>query len=532
LFGDVAAGDERRLIVSFRECLSPVILGASIGVAILLPCPCTHAQEKGAAPRPAIPKTWDEKSLHDMELPLAGLDKPVKHASLDYYSRVPVLTIQKGYPVYHPSKEPKAYMEGLQQKDRETVVFDPTQFRTEADWIKAGELVFHAPDTGRGPSVAHAHNPDWYKGLNVPVAAGGTLPSFRYVIRSKGQVTIEGANCARCHTYVLRDGPLKGTLLTGAQGNFPLMGRLAQDIRGRAKEKGEQAGLELARIAVTGPHMPWNPGPGKRHDALTLDEFLAMIEAIPPGMANRVGSGGFYPPKLPDLIGIKDRKYLDATGLVRHRSPGDLMRYAALIGGRMSGMERHMSYGDWALFGAPPDPKTKLRYTDEQLYALTQYIYSLKPPPNPNKMDDLAKRGQELFKRERCSRCHSGDAYGGSTLTPVDGFKVPDNHPAADDIYEKSVGTDPNLALNTRKGTGFYRVPSLRGVWYRGLFEHNGSIAALEDWFDPRRHQPNYVPTGWKGPPGTKTRAVKGHPFGLDLPAEDRRALIAFLRTL
>src|SRR5262249_5828452 len=152
---------------------------------------------------------------------------------------------------------------------------------------------------------------------------------------------------------------------------------------------------------------------------------------------------------------------------------------------RMSGMERHMSYGGWAPFGEKlPDPKSKVRYSEDQLNALAQYIYSLKPPPNPNKMDALAKRGQEIFKRERCARCHSGDAYGGGTLTPVDGFKIPENHPAADDIYDKSVGTDPTLALNTRKGTGFYRVPSLRGVWYRGLLEHNGSIASLEDWFD------------------------------------------------
>jgi hypothetical protein len=27
-----------------------------------------------------------------------------------------------------------------------------------------------------------------------------------------------------------------------------------------------------------------------------------------------------------------------------------------------------------------------------------------------------------------------------------------------------SVGTDPNLALNTRKGTGLYKVPSLKGA--------------------------------------------------------------------
>ena len=41
----------------------------------------------------------------------------------------------------------------------------------------------------------------------------------------------------------------------------------------------------------------------------------------------------------------------------------------------------------------------------------------------------------------------------------------------------------------------------------------------------------DYVPTGFK-PYGAKTLAVKGHPFGLALSEDDRKALIAFLKTL
>ena len=93
------------------------------------------------------------------------------------------------------------------------------------------------------------------------------------------------------------------------------------------------------------------------------------------------------------------------------------------------------------------------------------------------------------------------------------------------------LGTDPNLALKTRKGTGYYKVPSLKGLWYRGLIEHSGSIASLEEWFDRKRLRDDYVPSGWKAP-GQKSRAVPGHEFGLDLPAGDKAALIAFLRTL
>ena len=51
--------------------------------------------------------------------------------------------------------------------------------------------------------------------------------------------------------------------------------------------------------------------------------------------------------------------------------------------------------------------------------------------------------------------------------------------------------------MTTRRGTGYYKIPSLKGVWYRGPFEHNGSVATLEDWFDPARLRDDYVPTGF-----------------------------------
>ena len=77
----------------------------------------------------------------------------------------------------------------------------------------------------------------------------------------------------------------------------------------------------------------------------------------------------------------------------------------------------------------------------------------------------------------------------------------------------------------------YYKVPSLQGLWYRGPFEHNGSVATLEEWFDPKRLSAEYVPTGFKGY-GMQTRAVRRHEFGLNLSTGDKRALIAFLRTL
>ena len=51
------------------------------------------------------------------------------------------------------------------------------------------------------------------------------------------------------------------------------------------------------------------------------------------------------------------------------------------------------------------------------------------------------------------------------------------------DIVRTSVRTDPGLAMRTRKGTGFYKVPSLKGLWYRGHYLHDGSVASLEEMF-------------------------------------------------
>ncbi|HEX3251842.1 MAG TPA: hypothetical protein VHS05_20570, partial [Pyrinomonadaceae bacterium] len=54
-------------------------------------------------------------------------------------------------------------------------------------------------------------------------------------------------------------------------------------------------------------------------------------------------------------------------------------------------------------FRTLPDPSELLRNSDEQLYALALYIYSLKPPPNPNKFDRFAARGRKVFEREGCA---------------------------------------------------------------------------------------------------------------------------------
>jgi hypothetical protein len=176
--------------------------------------------------------------------------------------------------------------------------------------------------------------------------------------------------------------------------------------------------------------------------------------------------------------------------------------------------------------GKPSLPES--RYSDAQLYALALYLYALRPPANPHALDASAKRGEALFAREKCASCHTPPLYTNNQLIAADGFEPP---AGAAGVMAVRIGVDPRYTLETRKGTGYYKVPSLRGVWYRGPFGHNGSAATLEDWFDPARLDPRYVPTGFKGYDG-QTRSIPGHAFGLRLRASERKDLIAFLKTL
>jgi len=488
----------------------------------------TGGQDAGRAPSRAIPRTWDDDALRSMEVPLAQPDVSPVYAPSAYYYRMPVRPIYRSYPVYRPDREPAGYFEGLAREEPE-IVFDERTLTTEQAWIDAGRVVFAAPIEyeSSGQLYAGVRDRRWYERNQVPVTGDGILPFMRYVVRQKGKVELGVLACAHCHTRVMPDG----TTITGAQGNFPDDRSFAYEMRmdaGQARDPKEPL-ADVRRFVRRSYAAPWlAPDPNAAPERMTLEEIAAVFEAIVPGVCARQGSSPFFPPRIPDLIGVKDRRYLDASGLVRHRSIGDLMRYAALN----QGADALSLYGTFRPKGADlPAPETQSRYSDAQLYALSLFIYSLAPPPNPNAFDATAARGKEVFERTGCATCHTPPLYTNNRLTPAVGFTVPPAHLAADDVLRVAVGTDPRLTLQTRRGTGYYKVPSLKGVWYRGPFEHNGSVASLEDWFDSRRLRDDYAPTGFRGA-GVRTRAVKGHAFGLNLSPADRAALIAFLKTI
>ena len=465
--------------------------------------------------------------MADLEVPLAVASASPRHVSAEYYYRMPERPVYKSYPIYHPDREPPGYLQDLAKREPE-VAFDASVLETEEDWILAGELVFTAPIdfVFEGTLNAVVRSREWYHRLAIPLLKDGVFPFMRYVVRERGKVEVGLNSCAMCHTRVMPDG----TVIRGAPGNFPDDRSFAYETRLEAAQGNSEADVLrqmrsfLRRLYAA----PWlRPDPNATLESASLEDILLALEAIPPGVCARQGSSVFYPARIPDLIGVRERRYLDASGLVRHRRVGDLMRYAALN----QGADMLSTYDGFRPEGELPGPGKLDRYSDEQLYALALYIYSLEPPTNPNAVDAVAERGREIFNREGCALCHTPPLYTNNMLTPAPGFQVPAAHETRFDVMSLSVGSDPDLTLRSRRGTGYYKVPSLKGLWYRGPFGHNGSVATLEDWFDPERLKPDYQPTGFSGA-GGKARAVTGHEFGLDLEIEDRRALVAFLKTL
>lgn len=133
-----------------------------------------------------------------------------------------------------------------------------------------------------------------------------------------------------------------------------------------------------------------------------------------------------------------------------------------------------------------------LRPPREVAWALADYVWKLAdtlPPPPQGNSD-----GAAVFAAN-CASCH----------LPEKGFAGPP-------VPIAVAGTDPTLGLSRERGTGNYRVPSLRGVGQRGALLHDASVRSLDAFMDPARSG--------------------GHDFGLQLDEASRAALVDYLRSL
>jgi hypothetical protein len=477
------------------------------------------------------PRIWDDSELEDWATPIAALSlRPAHFSSSQYYS-VPGDNFRT-YPVYHPDSEPPGYWDGLQKQKPQPLV-DVTTIRTRGDWIAAGERAFRELDhfwsrTSDPALIARARDPQSFDGILKQ--RDGTAVRPRWVVTPQG-VMLSSPACTGCHVGVRADGTVAFAGPGGPRppSTPPLLPRGTGVVASNAPLALQSffVGDGMPMIAWRMYTVPWAPDERievRRNQS--AQEAQVGLQGNDAGITNRPHGSPFYATKITDLQVLRYSRYVDATATHRLRGPEDVGRYAAFVTGADP-----MDFGPHRIL-SDEQRRVRFRYADEVLYAIGMYLMSLEPPKNPDRAaPDVLRRGEQIFHREACVTCHVPPDYTSGKLTLAQGWEPPANHPNRDDILRVSVGTDPGLALKTRKGTGLYKVPTLRGVWYRPRLLHDGSVTTLEEMFDPARLAAEYEPKGWN-PPGVTKRAVPGHTFGLSLTAAEKRDLLAFLRSL
>ena len=225
--------------------------------------------------------------------------------------------------------------------------------------------------------------------------------------------------------------------------------------------------------------------------SVPVDPDLARrMKSWGPGRADVTEDDDEDPVAIPDLWGLRHQTALTQAGTIKHSGP-------TVLAIRQETQLLHSNH-------------QKVRPPRELAYALALFLYSLEPAPSaPLSRADamLVPHGKELFA-ESCKGCHSNAALGGPPM------------PA------EKIGTDRALAFGGARGTGKYRPPALLRVSAAAPYFHQGAVPTLEDVLSPARLEPSYA----KSPLGKG--AVRGHLYGTDLPAADRAALVAYLRSL
>lgn len=480
-----------------------------------------------------IPKVWDIEKLRSMHLPYPDTTMVMEPVSEEYYYALPERVAYKTYPFYMPGREPKGYYEWLRKQQPE-VIWNAADMKTDEDWIKAGEIMYDLPQASTlqvMDSAFMAALPElekhWQK--YIQITKDGVIPFLSIMVREKGKIELGNFSCGMCHTKMMPDG----SLLKGGQGNFQFSTYFASLIRMERDFKKAPDSVMKKRITFFNRLIfdaPWIKHESQdRLKTIRVEDWLNAFETTA-GTIHRQSSGLGYPSSVPDLFNLKERKYFDRTGQLLQRDMGDLMRYATLN----QNIDRLNDFKGFTAFEKAADPKKSnlSRFSDAQLFALAKYIYSLKEPKNPTVYPKpLLAKGELLFKEQGCVTCHTPPLYSNNMLTPAIGFEPPEDPLHKYSVFDISVETDPGLTLYTRRGTGYYKVPSLRGAWNRTAFLHNGNLAKLEDMFDPKRMKADYIPTGYK-PAWLPHMAVSGHPFGMTLNEKDKQALVAFIKSL
>jgi hypothetical protein len=186
------------------------------------------------------------------------------------------------------------------------------------------------------------------------------------------------------------------------------------------------------------------------------------------------------------------------------------------------------------------------------------YIGSLEAPSYPLPIDQgLAAAGAPVYKAS-CAECHEPGGRRFSTVVPLEEIGT-DRHrldmwtAAAAKAYN-AYGNDYSWKFSKFRKTNGYTAVPLDGIWLTAPYLHNGSVPTLVDLLQPVEQRPKQF---WRGLDlfdavkvgfvsdsaeakriGTPLDVSKpgnsnaGHIYGTTLNADEKRALVEYMKTL
>ena len=398
--------------------------------------------------------------------------------------------------------------------------------------------------------------PGGYRSLGFIYEDGHELPvgfSQKSVLGSE-RIAI---NCAFCHTGTWRRRPGDSpTIVPGApstrvdpQGYARFLTATANDDRFRAGTMLDAIDQLTDLSFFTRLVYRFLLIPGTRRGLRELAEESVWMNSRPDWGPGRIDP--FNPAKFQVL-----RVPIDDT-----IGNSDMMSIWELRG--RDGMAFHWdglstSLREVVLSSAIGDGASRKSIDLDSLETIETWLLDLEPPPYPYPVDDvLASRGSELFT-EHCGVCHAPGGERTWAVIPI-GEVGTDRHrldmwtAEAAETYNAFADGYPWDFSGFRKTNG-YVASALEGLWLTAPYLHNGSVPSLPELLELPDHRPRVFHRGYDvydpervgfvstGPTAEREgsrydtaepgNSNEGHLYGTSLSAEDRAALVEYMKTL
>lgn len=372
-------------------------------------------------------------------------------------------------------------------------------------------------------------------------------------------VDFVGINCAACHVSDYREskGALPRIVLgmpaqgLDLQGFFRFLFKCASD--GRFTVSAVMAEIDRETQLGTIERLMYKNliVPGFREGVLSQKQKVAYWDKLPPNGPGRIDTFGPYAALFFNLPPSDSAGAADFPALWNQR-PREGMNLH-WDGNNDSVFERNYS----ASFGAGATPTT---IDEPRLARVANWVLDAGPPPFPaDKLDQkLADRGKPVYA-QHCASCHDWKGEYVGKVDPIDKIGTDRNRlDSFSETLQKSMNTIgegyPWRFTHFKKTNGYANTP-LDGLWLKAPYLHNGSVPTLTDLLKPPAQRPKTFHRGydvydWENA-GFLTNVAEengrryplfdtaaqgngngGHAYGTQLPDEDKRALIEYLKTL